>query len=260
MSSGFKITTSAGVTTLTLDRPDVHNAFDDALIAQLTEILQRVDADDATRVVVLTGAGKSFSSGADLGWMRRMADYDAAANRADALKLAALMRTLDTLSKPTIARVNGATFGGAVGLVACCDIAISLDLAKYSLSEVRLGLVPAVIAPYVVRAIGAREARRWFLTADAFDAQTAQRIGLVHEVVNVAGLDHAVTRQVDSLLRGGPAALTAAKRLVARLSPTVDDALMAETAELIAALRVSPEGQEGLTAFLEKRDAHWIAK
>ncbi len=252
------VSTSEGVCTITLSRPDVHNAFDDTLIAELAEILLRADADDATRVVVLTGAGKSFSSGADLAWMRRMADYDAVANRADALKLAELMRTLDTLSKPTIARVNGAAFGGAVGLIACCDIAVSLDLAKYSLSEVRLGLVPAVIAPYVVRAIGAREARRWFLTADAFDAATAQRIGLVHEVATVAGLDHMVTRQVESLLRGGPAALTAAKRLVARLAPTVDEALMLETAELIAALRVSPEGQEGLSAFLEKRDPRYV--
>ena len=251
---------SAGVTTLTLDRPDVHNAFDDELIASLTAALTAADADDSTRVVVLTGAGKSFSSGADLGWMRRMAGYDAVANRADALKLAALMRTLDTLSKPTIARVNGAAFGGAVGLIACCDIAIALDIAKFSLSEVRLGLVPAVISPYVVRAIGVREARRWCLTADAFDAPTAQRIGLVHEVAGIAGLDHAVTRQVDSLLRGGPQALAAAKRLVRRLSPPVDDALMLETAELIAALRVSPEGQEGLTAFLEKRDPRWLPK
>ncbi|MEX0900919.1 MAG: enoyl-CoA hydratase-related protein [Gammaproteobacteria bacterium] len=256
--NGVNLSTSTGVSTITLDRPDVHNAFDDTLIAELTDVLRRIDADDATRVVVLTGAGKSFSSGADLGWMQRMAGYDAGANRADALKLAELMRTLDTLSKPTIARVNGAAFGGAVGLVACCDIAVSLDLAKYSLSEVRLGLVPAVIAPYVVRAIGAREARRWFLTADAFDAATAQRIGLVHEVVTVAGLDHTVSRQVELLLRGGPTALASAKRLVARLSPTVDEALMVETAELIAALRVSPEGQEGLTAFLEKRSVHWI--
>ena len=189
-----------------------------------------------------------------------MAGYDAVANRTDALKLAELMRTHDTLSKPTIARVNGAAFGGAVGLVACCDLAVALDIAKFSLSEVRLGLVPAVISPYVVRAIGAREARRWFLTADAFDAATAQRIGLVHEVAGIAGLDHAVTRQVESLLRAGPHALAAAKRLVHRLSPPVDDALMLETAELIAALRVSPEGQEGLTAFLEKRDPRWAGR
>ena len=257
--SGVIVSTTAGVTTVTLDRADKHNAFDDVLIAELTEALKRADADHATRVVVLTGAGKSFSSGADLAWMRRMAGYDAVANRADSLKLAELMRTLDTLSKPTIARVNGAAFGGAVGLIACCDIAVSIDLAKFSLSEVRLGLVPAVISPYVVRAIGAREARRWFLTAEPFDAQTAQRIGLVHEVANVAGLDHAVARQVDALLRGGPSALAAAKRLVARVSAPVDDALVLETAELIAALRVSPEGQEGLTAFLEKREPKWKA-
>lgn len=258
--SAVQISSEGGVTTITLDRPDKHNAFDDALIAELTAVLKRVDDDAATRVVVLTGAGKSFSSGADLGWMRRMAGYDAVENRTDALKLAELMRTLDTLSKPTIARVNGAAFGGAVGLVACCDIAISLDIAKYSLSEVRLGLVPAVISPYVVRAIGTREARRWFLTAEPFDAATAQRIGLVHEVSNIAGLDHAVTRQVDALSRGGRNAIAAAKRLVARVSAPVDEALLLETAELIAALRVAPEGQEGLAAFLEKRDPAWTKR
>lgn len=258
--SALTTATTGGVTTLTLDRAETHNAFDDALVAELNDALRHADADGATRVVVLTGAGKSFSSGADLGWMRRMAGYDAVANRADALKLAALMRTLDTLSKPTIARVNGAAFGGALGLVACCDIAISTDLARYSLSEVRLGLVPAVIAPYVIRAIGEREARRWFLTGERFDAATAQRIGLVHEVTGIAGLDHAVGRQVDALLAGGPAAVVAAKRLIAKLGAPVTDDVALETAELIAALRVSPEGQEGLTAFLEKRSPRWTGK
>lgn len=251
------ISTSGGVATLALDRPDTRNAFDDALIAGLTDALKRVDADPGVRVVVLTGTGKVFSSGADLGWMKRMAAYDADANRADALKLAELMRTLDTLSKPTIARVNGAAFGGAVGLIACCDIAIAVELAKFSLSEVRLGLVPAVVSPYVVRAIGVREARRWFLTAEPFDAATAQRIGLLHEVVSVAGLDFAVNAHVTALLKGGPTALAAAKRLVARVSEPVDDALVAETARLIAELRVSAEGQEGLGAFLEKRAPGW---
>lgn len=258
-SSGcsLRVDVGGGVGTLTLDRPDTRNAFDDALVVDLDAALRRLDADDAVRVVVLTGAGKVFSSGADLGWMQRMASYDAAANRADALQLAGLMRTLDTLSKPTIARVNGAAFGGAVGLIACCDVAVTVELARFSLSEVRLGLVPAVIAPYVVRAVGVREARRWFLTADAFDAQTAQRIGLVHEVVSVAALDFTINAQVSMLLKGGPHALAAAKRLVARVSAPIDDALVTETAALIAALRVAPEGQEGLSAFLEKRAPRW---
>lgn len=255
--SALAIESSGGIATLTLNRPETRNAFDDALIAELGDALVRLDQDPTVRVVVLTGADKTFSSGADLGWMKRMAGFDADANRADALKLAGLMRTLDTLSKPTVARVNGAAFGGAVGLVACCDIAVSVDLAKFSLSEVRLGLVPAVIAPYVVRAIGTREARRWFLTADAFDAATAQRIGLVHEVVSFAALDYTVKSQVTALLQGGPTALAAAKRLVARVSAPLDEALIAETAELIATLRVSPEGQEGLSAFLEKRKPNW---
>lgn len=253
MQSNF----SDGVLTLTIDRPETRNAFDDALVAELTGALQRADADDAVRVVVLTGAERTFSSGADLNWMKRMAGYDRAANHADAMKLAELMRTLDTLSTPTIARVNGAAFGGAVGLIACCDIAIAVDLAKFSLSEVRLGLVPAVISPYVVRAIGVREARRWFLTADPFDAETARRIGLVHEVTTTGGLDAAVDAQVASLKKGGPSALAAAKRLVADVSASIDADQVAETAALIADLRVSAEGQEGLAAFLEKRSPSW---
>lgn len=258
MNENLKISTEGGVTTLALDRPEVHNAFDDALIASLTAALAEVDADDATRVVVITGNGASFSSGGDLNWMKRMAGYDEAANREDALKLAALMHTLYTLSKPTIARVNGGAFGGAVGLIACCDIAIAADLAKFSLSEVRLGLAPATIAPYVVNAIGIREARRRFLTADTFDAHTAQRIGLVHEVVTIGALDGAINKQVEHLLKGGPAGQAAAKKLTRRLAPlAIDDALIRETAELIAALRVSAEGQEGLAAFLEKRKPRW---
>lgn len=253
----LKVDSSGGVATLTLNRAETRNAFDDALVAELGDALVRLDEDPTVRVVILTGADKTFSSGADLGWMKRMAAFDAEANRADALKLAGLMRTLDTLSKPTVARVNGAAFGGAVGLVACCDIAVSVDLAKFSLSEVRLGLVPSVIAPYVVRAIGAREARRWFLTADAFDAATAQRVGLVHEVVSYAALDFTVNAQVAALLKGGPIALAAAKRLVARVSAPIDEAVIVETAELIAELRISPEGQEGLTAFFEKRAPRW---
>lgn len=256
--TNLRVQTAAGVTTVMLDRPEVHNALDEALIAELTGTLELIDQDTATRVVVLTGAGKSFCSGADLSWMLAMARFDADANRADAMRLATLLRTLDGLSKPTVARVNGAAFGGAVGLVACCDIAISVDLAKFSLSEVRLGLAPATIAPYVVGAIGVREARRWMLTAEPFDAATARRIGLVHEVVSVGALDGAVNAQVTALHKGGPNAQTAAKRLVERFDPQrVDDAVARETADLIAELRVSAEGQEGLKAFLEKRKPNW---
>ncbi len=258
MAEHLKIETKAGVCTITLDRPEKRNAFDDGLIAELTAALTAAANDDSVRVVVLTGSGMVFSSGADLDWMKRMAGYDEAANRKDALALADLMRTLNELPKPTIARVNGAAFGGAVGLVACCDVAIAVELAKFSLSEVRLGLVPSAISPYVINAIGARQARRWFLTAEPFDAATAQRIGLVHEVVSPAGLDFAVNAQVDHLRKGGPKALGVAKKLVRRMSGLrVTDELAGETAELIARLRVSPEGQEGLTAFLEKRPPEW---
>src|SRR5690606_19141727 len=180
---------AGGVATVTLNRPDRHNAFDDALIAALTQVLRELDADDSVTVVVLAGAGKSFSAGADLNWMRRMADYGREENLADAEALAALMETLNGLDKPTIARVQGAAFGGGVGLVACCDIAIAADTASFCLSEVRLGLIPAVISPYVVTAIGERAARRYFVTAERFDAREAHRLGLVHEVVPAAGLD-----------------------------------------------------------------------
>lgn len=247
-----------GIRTITLDRPEVRNAFDDHTVKALTGVLTEAADDDATRVVVLTGAGNTFSSGGDLNWMRRMAEYNQAENRADALALARLMRTLYELPKPTIARVNGAAFGGAVGLTACCDIAIASDLAKFSLSEVRLGLIPAAIAPYVVGAVGHRQARRLFLTAEVFDARAAMELGLVHQVTTAGALDAAVNKQAALLLKGGPVALAAAKRMAHRLAPVqVDDALMQETADVIAALRVSPEGQEGLTAFLEKRDPNW---
>ena len=181
---------------LVLDRPALHNAFDAALIARLTGALEEVAADDAVRVVVLSGAGASFSAGADLNWMRGMAAAGEAENRADALALARLMRTLDELPRPTIARVHGAAFGGGVGLVACCDIAIGVPGAKFGLTESRLGLLPAVISPYVVAAIGPRQARRWFATAEVFDAAQALRMGLLHEVVEPEALDAAIERQI----------------------------------------------------------------
>lgn len=253
-------TDARGVATLTLNRPEKHNAFDDVLIAKLTGQLRELDGDDGVRIVILTGAGKSFSAGADLNWMRSMAGFSEKENRDDSLALAELMAVLDGLSKPTIARVNGAVFGGGVGLVACCDIAVGTPHAKMALTEVKLGLVPAVIAPYVVRAIGPRQARRYFQTAEVMSAETAQTLGLLHEVVEAEALDNRVEDIVTALLQAGPNAVAAAKQLVAMTdaaSADECDALKHETAALIARLRVSDEGQEGLTAFLEKRKPGW---
>ena len=250
-----------GVGTIRMNRPDVHNAFDDVLIAALSAELRRLDALPEARVIVLAASGKSFSAGADLNWMRRMAKYSQAENLRDGMALAGLMRTLDGMRKPTIARVHGAAFGGGVGLVACCDIAIASMEAVFSLSEVRLGLIPSVISPYVIAAIGEREARRYFLTAERFDAVEARRIGLVHEVVNIDALDAAVANMTAHLLKGGPQALAAAKKLIVDVSRRpMDDALLAETARRIAAIRVEAEGQEGLAAFFDKRPPAWSKK
>ena len=247
-----------GVATIRMNRPDVHNAFDDALIAALTAELRRLEQLPEVRVIVLAANGKSFSAGADLNWMQRMAKYSREENLRDAMALAGLMRTLDGLTKPTIARVQGAAFGGGVGLVACCDIAIASTQAAFSLSEVRLGLIPSVISPYVIAAIGEREARRYFLTAERFDAAEARRIGLVHEVVDSSALDATVAKIAGHLLKGGPQAQADAKRLIADVGRRpMDDALSAETAQRIAAIRVEKEAQEGLAAFFEKREPNW---
>ena len=246
------------VARLRLNRPELHNAFDAMLIAALTGALEAVAEDDSVRVVVLEGEGLSFSAGADLNWMRGMAAASEEANRTDSLALARLMRTLDELPRPTIARVQGAAFGGAVGLVACCDIAIASADAKFGLTESKLGLLPAVISPYVIDAIGPRQARRWFATAEIFDAATALEIGLLHQVVAGDALDAAVQRQIDLLLKAGPHASAQAKALVRRVAFERDrDRLDHDNAALIARLRVSDEGQEGLTAFLDKRKPRW---
>ena len=249
-----------GVATVTLDHADKHNAFDDALIAGLTETLLRLERDPAVRVLVLTGAGASFSAGGDLGWMQRMAAADADANLDDAMKLAELMGVLDGFAKPTIARVNGQAFGGGVGLIACCDVAVAVETARFALTEVRLGLAPAVIAPYVLAAIGERQARRWLLTAERFDAARALALGLVHEVVPAADLDARVEQLVGDLLAGGPTALGEAKALIRRArarTPNAERALRKQTARLLAQLRVGAEGQAGLAAFLSKRAPDW---
>ena len=263
MSDTVQLTRSGAVARITLDRPRVHNAFDDALIARLTAALESVARDEGVRAVVLTGNGASFSAGADVEWMRGMAGANAEANRADALRLAKLMRTLNFLPKPTIARVNGAAYGGGVGLVACCDIAIGVEGAKFSLSEVKLGLVPAVISPYVIAAIGMRHARRLFVSGEVFDAAHAARIGLLHECVAAEALDDAVDRSLHFLAKGGPIAQREAKQLALRIggaTPESFERFDDSNADLIARLRVSREGQEGLSAFLDKRHPRWTEK
>lgn len=254
-------TDSRGVATITLNRPDKHNAFNAEMIAELTVTLQEAGRDPKVRVVILTGAGKSFTAGADINWMKSMAAYSESENLEDSLKLAELMQVLDNLAKPTIARINGHAFGGGVGLVACCDIAVAVETARFALSEVKLGLVPAVISPYVIAAIGERHARRFFLTAEAMDAATAKNIGLVHECVAAETLDAAVEREVALLLTGGPVAQAAAKHLVRQVCHADTSALnhlKQTTAEIIAQIRVSAEGQEGLAAFLDKRKPRWV--
>ena len=255
------IESTGPVVRLRLNRPELHNAFDAGLIGELTAALDGLAADAAVRVVVLEAAGASFSAGADLNWMRGMAQAGEAENRDDALALARLMRTLDELPKPTIARVHSAAFGGGVGLVACCDIAIGVPEAKFGLTESKLGLLPAVISPYVIAAIGPRQARRWFASAEFFGADVALQIGLLHQVVAAEQLDAAVQRQIDLLLKAGPVATAKAKTLVREVAHRSDrDALDAANADLIARLRVSPEGQEGIGAFLDKRSPAWTAK
>ncbi len=258
MNDSLQLHRDGPVARLRLNRPELHNAFDATLIATLTSCLQALAEDASVRVVVLEGAGASFSAGADLHWMRGMAAASESVNREDALALARLMRLLDILPKPTIARVHGAAFGGGVGLIACCDIAIGASVAKFGLTESKLGLLPAVISPYVIAAIGARQARRWFATAEMFDAVEARRIGLLHQVVEADQLDAAVQQQIELLLKAGPVAVAMAKTLVRRIANDGDAGTIdAANADLIAKLRVSTEGQEGLSAFLDKRKPAW---
>ena len=248
-----------GVATLILNRPDVHNAFDDALIVQIIEALNAVEADDTVRVIVLTSNGKHFSAGADLNWMKRMAVLTEQENRDDAVVLAGLMHKLNSLNKPTIALVNGAAYGGAVGLVACCDMAIATQRSRFCLSEVKIGLSPAVISPFVVSAMGERAARRYFLTAEAFDANKAEQLGLVHEVVtDEAALTEQANVLVNALLQNSPQAMNKTKALIKHVSRgDIDNDMRDYTVNLIASIRVSDEGQEGLASFLDKRKPNW---
>src|SRR5262245_5403686 len=242
------------IATVTLNRPEVHNAFDDCMIAELTAALDTVAERPELRVVLLAAAGASFSAGGDLDWMRRMAGYSDKENRADARRLAGLLRKLATLPKPTIALVQGAAYGGGVGLIAACDITLAVEGARFGLTEVKLGLVPAVISPYVIGAIGARWARRLFLTGERFDTELALAIGLVHEVVPADHLASRARELVEQLKEGAPMAQAEAKALVTQVAgEEVDEYLIDHTSNLIARVRAAPEGREGVTAFLEKR-------
>lgn len=262
MASNLIIEKSGRIARLTLNRPELRNAFDDALIAALAGALRELEADAEVRAVVLAGNGPAFCAGADLNWMKRMAGYGYEQNLADAAALADMLKTLDRLSKPTIARVHGPAFAGGVGLVAACDIAIgAAPGAEFCLTEVKLGLSPATISPYVVRAMGERAARRYFHTAERFDATEAHRLGLLSAVASPDGLDAAVEAMLAQLVAGGPQAHAKIKDLIASVARggPVSDALVADTAKRIAEIRVSPEGREGIASFLEKRKPAWAA-
>lgn len=257
MSEALSWRSEGGVATVTLDRPEQHNAFDDALMQALTARFRALAADGAVRVIVLAAAGKSFSAGADLGWMRRMAGYSHAENLADAGLLGDMLEAIHGAPQPVLARVQGAAFGGGVGLVAACDIALATERASFCLSEVKLGLVPAMISPYLVQRIGPGAARRYSLTAERFDAATALRLGLVAEVyADEAALDAGLAALCAQLLQNGPAALAACKSLYDAVAGQ-PARLREETQRRIAEIRVSTEGQEGLAAFLAKRPPKW---
>jgi len=256
----LKVEIQFGVARVTLDRPEVRNAFDDALIRELQNCFRSLASDKAVRAVVLAGNGPAFCAGADLNWMKRMAGYGYAENLADAQALATMLATLDRLPQPTIARVHGSAFAGGTGLVAACDIAVGTPEAKFCFSEAKLGLSPATISPYVIRAIGERMARRYFLSAEAFGAEEGLRIGLLSALVPGADLDVAIDDLLKHLLAGGPEAHVKIKDLIRTVTGRqVDDALSAETAKRIAEIRVSAEGREGIASFLEKRKASWCS-
>ena len=243
-----------------LNRPEIRNAFDDVLIANLTKTLKKLDADDSVRAVVLMGAGPAFCAGADLNWMKRMAGYTLKQNYADAKALAEMLKTLDRLSKPTIARVHGPAYAGGVGLVAACDIAVGTVDAEFALTEAKLGLSPATISPYVVRAMGERMAHRYFLTAEKFSAAEAYRIGLLSELCLPGELDVKINEMLGHIVSGGKAALAEIKTLIRAVSRgPIDDPMIDDTARRIAEIRVSKEGREGIASFLGKRKPAWVA-
>ena len=252
-------TDARNTATITLNRPDKHNAFNEDYIVELSAALDDIRNDDQCRLMVLRSSGRNFSAGADLDWMKRMAGYTRAENVRDANALAELLYKLNFLPVPTIARVQGAAMGGGCGLVSCCDIALAAANAVFAFSEVKLGLIPATISPYVIRAIGEKQARRYFLTAERFDANKALEIGLVSGVMDESKLDEAVEKAIDLILANSPEAVKAAKQLVFDVAgKQVTRELLQQTSEGIADIRASEEGKEGLSAFLEKRKPAWL--
>jgi len=261
MPSTLKINITHRVAIVWMTRAEVRNAFNETTIAELTETFRTLGADPEVRAIVLAAEGPAFCAGADLDWMRRMAQYSHDENRADAMKLATMLRTIHECPKPVIARIHGPAFAGGVGLVAACDIAVASLNAEFCLTETKLGLIPATIAPYVMRAIGANQARRYFLTAEKFDSGEAYRIGLVHNIVPLEQLDATINELLGTLMLTSAEAVTEAKRLVRDLAfRPIDDALVADTAERIAAIRQSADGREGIASFLEKRKPRWVAE
>jgi len=260
MSTALTVAVQDRIARITLNRPEVRNAFNDAVIQELKAAFEAVGARDDVRAVVLAAVGPAFCAGADLSWMRRMADYTREENVADAGQLAAMLQAIYECPKPTIAAVQGDVFAGGMGLVAACDMAVSVDTATYCLSEVKLGLIPATISPYVIRAMGARASHRYFLTAERFSAQEAHRIGFVHELVSADALDAKVNELALALVSASPAAVKACKKLVQDVAErTIDTALIAATVEGIAEIRASEQGREGVQSFLQKRKPAWLA-
>ena len=254
----LNVKTTNGIARVMLDRPEIRNAFDDALIAALTGTFRQLDADEGVRAMVLGGNGPAFCAGGDLNWMKRMAGYGYEQNLADARALAGMLKTLARMRKPTIARVHGAVYAGGVGLVAACDIAVGVPEARFCLSEAKIGLSPATISPYVVRAMGERMAHRYFLTAEVFDGVEAHRIGLLSMLSPSEKLDGEVDKLLEHLLQGGPQAMFKIKELIRSVSSgEITDAMIEDTATRIAEIRVSPEGREGIASFLEKREPGW---
>ena len=259
MSASIEISKGNGIATITLNRPEKYNAFDDLIIEQMTQAFEDIDADDSIRVMILAANGKHFSAGADLAWMKRMATFSYDQNLNDARGLAKMLSTLNYLSKPTIARVQGAAFGGAVGLVSCCDIAMATPTASFCLSEVKIGLIPATISPYVINAIGERAARRYFVTAEQFNVEQALKLGLVSEIVDDNELDARIAKLAEAIKKNSPTAVIAAKKLAMDVGNSkMSEHLIEDTCERIAGIRVSKNGQEGLSSFLEKRTPSWL--
>ncbi|RYF01009.1 MAG: enoyl-CoA hydratase/isomerase family protein [Oxalobacteraceae bacterium] len=253
------VTIADKVATVTLNRPDLRNAFNEQAIAELARVFDELGRNDAVRAIVLAANGASFCAGADLNWMKKMAGYSHDENEADAMRLAEMLRTIYLCPKPTVARVQGDCYAGGMGLVAACDIVVASEAAGFCLSEVKLGLIPATISPYVIKAMGEQAARRYFITAERFDAAEAQRIGVAHAVVAPEALDATVAGIVKALVNNSPHAVRQAKTLVREIvGQPVDDALLRDTAGRIAAIRASTEGREGVASFLEKRKPTWI--